>query len=524
MFLSTDKSNTQAAWAVVIGFALLRLAYSTTFPLVPDETNYWQWSRHLAWGYHDQAPLLAWAIGVGTAIFGHTELGVRFPSVVAVAVASAYMVAMARRWVSARAAFQTAVLTQSILAFNVGGLLATPDGLQAAGWAAAAYHVARAYEDDSWTQWLMGGAWFGFGILSKYTMVIFLAGAYLYGLLSRTHRSRLAGIRPYAGVALGTAMFTPVIFWNAANNWNSVRHVAYIGGANEGFALHWKYFGDFLASQAGLLSPLVFILILTAWVMQVKKKHRDEAWIYDYLWFTSIPMFIGFALLSFHARVYGNWPAAGYLTASVLVAAFFGRSDRGEAGGLSPRPGTRLWPWAVGFSYVVTALVLIQAAWPVLPLPVHLDRTTTEIQGWPELGKKAGEMHRRMPNPENTFIAGLRYQTASELAFYMPGQPRTASINRWKRPNVYDYWWTDDDLRGKDALVVTYFPDSRETSLHQVFDRVEPPVALKIFRAPLFYRSRAQEPPARIFYLYRAYGFKGGLRWIPPTPSDIRAG
>ena len=27
-------------------------------------------------------------------------------------------------------------------------------------------------------------------------------------------------------------MFIPVIVWNAANGWNSARHVAYIGGAN----------------------------------------------------------------------------------------------------------------------------------------------------------------------------------------------------------------------------------------------------------------------------------------------------
>jgi 4-amino-4-deoxy-L-arabinose transferase-like glycosyltransferase len=513
-----------AAWAWVIGFGLMRLLYSGTFPLVPDETNYWQWGRHMAWGYHDQAPLLAWAIRLGTMILGQTEMGVRLPSVVAVTVASAYMVAMAGRWVSARAALQTAILTQSILAFNVGGLLATPDGLQAAAWAAAAYHVARAYESDDWSQWLLGGFWFGFGILSKYTMVIFLPGAYLYGLFSSRHRSRLAGIRPYIGVALGTVMFLPVIFWNAANNWNSVRHVAYIGGANESFALHWKYFGDFLASQAALLSPLVFILILMAWVLQLKKAHRGESWIYSYLWFTSIPMFAGFALLSLHARVYGNWPSAGYITVMVMLAAFFREPDNTRSKGNGPRPGTRLWPWAVGTSYVITALVLIQAAWPVLPVPVHLDRTTTEIQGWPELGRKTGEIQRRMPDPRNTFIAGLRYQTASELAFYVPGQPHTASINKWKRPNVYDYWWMDSDLRGKDAVVVTYFPDSHLERLHLVFDRVDPPVALKIYRAPLFYPERAKEPPARVFYIYRAYGFKGGLRWIPPNSTDIRAG
>ena len=518
MFFRTDRSYIGGAWALVIGLGILRLLYSATFPLVPDEANYWQWSRYLDWGYHDQAPLLAWAIRLGTLVLGHTEMGVRLPSVLALTGTSAYLVAMAARWVGPRTAFQTALLTQSILAFNVGGLLATPDGLQALAWAGAAFHVARAYEDDTWGQWLAGGIWFGLGFLAKYTMVIFLPGAFLYGLCAARHRPRLAGLRPYAGVALGLVMFAPVIYWNAAHNWNSVRHVAYIGGANESLAIHWKYFGDYLASQAALISPLVFLMILAAWIIQAKKFRRHGQWIYVYLWFTSIPMFAGFALLSLHSRVYGNWPAAGYLTASILVAAFFGAPR--ETG----RSACRLWPWALGLSYLISVVVLVQAAWPILPVPVHLDRTATEIQGWPELGRKAGELKARMPDPSKTFLAGLRYQTASELAFYAPGRPRTVSINKWKRPNVYDYWWTDQDLIGKDAVVVTYSPDSHITRLNQVFERVAPPLEMKVFRAPLFYRSRRNEPPAQVFYLYRAYGFRGGLRWIPLNASDIRAG
>lgn len=60
------------------------------------------------------------------------------------------------------------------------------------------------------TAWL----WiFAFGMLSKYTMVIFLPGAYLFGLLWAPYRSRLATFPPYAAVLLGLFMFLPVIFW-----------------------------------------------------------------------------------------------------------------------------------------------------------------------------------------------------------------------------------------------------------------------------------------------------------------------
>ena len=134
-------------------------------------------------------------------------------------------------------------------------------------------------------------------------------------------------------------------------------------------------------------------------------------------------MFVGFALLSFHARVYGKLARRPATSRHRCWWRPFSAGPTGEKPAGWPRvPAPALWPLGRGvFLRRSPPLVLIQAAWPVLPIPVHLDRTTTEIQGWPELGKKAGQMHSQMPNPENTFIAGLRYQTASELAFYVPG-------------------------------------------------------------------------------------------------------
>ena len=507
MTRDTDKQYMNAAWLWILGFTVLRLFYARLFLLAPDETNYWQWSRYLDWGYHDQAPMIAWAIRLATMALGHTEVAVRLPSLLAMALASGYLVCISGRWWGPRTAFATAVLTQGIFEFNVGGLMATADGLQAAGWAAAAYHVARGYESHTWRHWLLGGLWFGFGLLSKYTMVLFLPCAFLYGLFSPRHRHRLASVKPYCGVLLGVAVFLPVLYWNAANGWNSARHVAYIGGANEGFSLHLKYLGDLLGSQAALLSPLVFLLILWAWHRVLRKKHGTEKWICHYLFFTSFPMFAFFLLLSFHTRVYGNWPAAAFLTASVLVAALFSTQKK-------------IWKWTLGTAYGFTALVLLQIIWPVVPIPPDMDRTAYELSGWNTLGEAAEVMRQKMPRPEQTFLFGLRYQIASELAFYTPGNPRTVSINRWTRPNVYDYWWRDAELIGMDAVGVLREDGPLGKRLGDIFERVDPPQPLTIYRTRPFSQKRE---PIKTYYLFRAYGFKGGIHWKPPNPNDIRA-
>ena len=518
MRLSENNYHMVWAWLLIVGCTIGRIVYAQSFPLTPDETNYWQWSRYLAWGYHDQTPMIAWSIHLSTQILGHTELAVRLPSIISMAVASAYMVLMARHWFSTRIAWQTALFTQSIFIFNVGALLATADGLQGAGWAASCYYVARGFDTHRWRHWIAGGLGFGFGLLSKYTMVLFLPFVFAFGLMHCRHR--LSSLRPYVGCAIGVLLFIPVLVWNADNDWNSVRHVAYLGGANESFQLHFKYFAEFIGAQAGLLTPLAFVMVCAGWIWVVRRWNRQNRWIYHYLLWTSLPMILGFALLSLHTRVYGNWPCAGYLTACVLSAAIWS-SPTENAASSKEKKYRRMWRVTVGSAYVLTAIVLLHVIVPILPIPADKDRTLYEIRGWDDLGIQVADVHRSLPDPSNTFLFGLRYQIASELAFYVPGQPYTVSINRWNRPNVYDYWWQDKDLIGKDAVGVLRNGDSQER-LREVFTRVDSPKPFYLYPKKRGRKPEGAAVPAKILYIYRCYGFKGGLRWISPRQDDIR--
>jgi undecaprenyl-diphosphatase len=508
----TDRYYIKTAIIWIAGWTVFRCLFAGHFLLTPDEANYWQWGRHLALSYHDQAPLIGWAIGLSTKLLGHTEFAVRLPTILAMTIASLYLVAMAARWFSAKTALAVALITQGVLEFNVGGLISTADGVQAAAWAGAAYHTARAFEDNTWKQWLAAGLFFGLGLLAKYTMVLFAPCVYVYGLLNANHRPRLFGIKPYAGLLAGSLLFTPVIVWNAAHGWSSARHVAFIGGAEEAFALRFDFLGDYLASQAALVTPLLFVAVLWAWWLAARGRYQPKNWMISYCFWTSFPVFALFLALSLKSRVYGNWPGAGFLTASLLAAAFFA-PRRQKTPPQKPLPRPRFWKACLISAYLITLPVLVQTVWPVLPIPVKLDRTLTELSGWDQIGITAGTLKNSMPKPENTFLFGLRYQEASQLAFYTPGNPQTVSINRWGRPNVYDYWWEDEDLLGKDAIGVTRENDLHKHILPQVFERVDPPIALHIM---------AKRQEVRTVYLYRAYGFKGGLRWIPPSSGDIR--
>ncbi len=495
----TEPSSRRLTW-LILGLALaVRLLMSSHFLLSQDETNYWQWSRYLDIGYYDHPPMIAWTIWLAGRLFGQTEFAVRLPTILGISIASLYLCLLAARCFSWRIALHTALASQSILLFNGAALIATPDGLLLPCWAAACYHAALAAEEDKARQWLLTGLCFGLGLLSKYTMLLFLPLLFLSLMSSSTGRQRLMTWKPWLGLLAGLLLFTPVLIWNARHNWVTFRHVLFQGGANKSTLFTVDYLAEFFGSQAGLLSPVLFCFLVAAWLRGWRNRENQR----DLLLWMSLPGFVVFSLLALHVRIYGNWPAPVYLTALPLAAGLYA--------------GRRCWNFGLGLAWVMSAAVMLQVLYPALPVPAEHDRTAHETKGWDELGRKVAQMQQRMPRPDKTFIFGLRYQFASELAFYVPNQPRTVSINRWSRPNVYDFWFDDQMLLGMDALGV-YEYKGMDAMLRQVFNRVLPERKFVLYRTSPWFGKEA----VQTLYLVRCFGFKGGLRWQPKDPRDIR--
>ena len=62
-----------------------------------DEAYYWTWSKESALSFLDHPPMIAWFIRFGTAIFGDTNLGVRFAGIVAMLVTQLLLADIVRR-------------------------------------------------------------------------------------------------------------------------------------------------------------------------------------------------------------------------------------------------------------------------------------------------------------------------------------------------------------------------------------------------------------------------------------------
>src|SRR5712691_2747057 len=62
--------------AGLLGLTAIRLAIASTLPIGDDEAYYWEWSRHLAVGYVDHPPAIAYFVWAAVRILGHTPLAV----------------------------------------------------------------------------------------------------------------------------------------------------------------------------------------------------------------------------------------------------------------------------------------------------------------------------------------------------------------------------------------------------------------------------------------------------------------
>lgn len=305
------RTETQFFAALGILF-LLRLVAGALLPLSADEAYYWLWSRHLAAGYFDHPPAIAWLIRAGTLFFGDTVFGVRVMGIVASFGATWFV------WKTAvillkdeRAGAVAALLFNLTLMITVEMLAATPDTPQIFFAAVFVWCLAKIAQTGDGRWWLAAGAAAGFGLLSKYSTLFLGTGALVWLIVNREQRRWLASFWPYLGGALAFLIFLPNLVWNASHGWATF---VFQFGRIEGSHLTLKYLGEFLGAQLLLATPFILILGLFG-LASANWQDKRRSLIAAVLW----PSIAYFLYHSLHDRVQGNWPC--YLFPVLVIAA-----------------------------------------------------------------------------------------------------------------------------------------------------------------------------------------------------------
>lgn len=219
--LSSTTRWRLAVMAVVGYVVLLRIVYQGSIDLIPQEAYYWNYAQRPALGYLDHPPMVAWLIWLGTSVFGDTEFGIRIGATLSWMATAFFVFRFANNLFGRTPAFLSLLLL-SILPFFFGiGMLMTPDAPLTAAWAGALYFLERALIGNREKAWLGAGMCIGLGMLSKYTIALLGPAAIVFLIIHPGSRRWFFTKWPYLCAILAAALFSPVIVWNATNDWAS---------------------------------------------------------------------------------------------------------------------------------------------------------------------------------------------------------------------------------------------------------------------------------------------------------------
>ncbi len=455
---------------------LVRLGYLYIVPLDlgADESYYWDWSRRLDLGYYDKPPMIAWINALSTMLLGVSAQAVRMPAVVFGALGLIGMYLCGRRMFNAEVAFWGLAAWLATPGTAALGLIMATDALLTGFWCLALYTLWRALEAQKanafW--WLLTMLLVGLGSLSTQMMLIFPLLLILYLLFSED-RKQLFSRWPWLMWSGSLLFLIPPLWWNFQHDWITVRHsVRQFEPVGSSMFDHFKTFGEFVAGQMGLVTPITWLLLLLLTVtllLKVLKWSRQTRFLFI---FGAVGLF-AISGLSFRQSINPNWPVTFYPAALLLLAAW-GR-EQVSAGFFDKMRGWFVPGIKLGIFLTLLAY-LLPFAMQLSFLPLGKIDPTSRIKGWQELGQQVGETLQQQPRPEQTIVISPLRNYPAEVAFYSPGNPITYKWpgNPPRISSQYELWPGPVDKLGWDALILHDADSPLPNDLVNIFENVVP--------------------------------------------------
>src|SRR6202166_1910438 len=460
--------------ATILALVVLRLAAAAWTPLTFDEAYYWMWSKHLAGGYYDHPPMVAYVIRLGTMMAGDSEFGVRLASILlALPMSWAVYRTAAILFGGQRVAATATILLNVTLMAAVGTLIVTPDAPLLVASSFVLFSLAKVLETGRGAWWLAVGAAVGAALLSKYTALFFGPAILIWLAGVPKLRRWLLSPWPYLGGLVALLIFSPVILWNADHHW--VSFIKQIGRARiEDFKP--AFIGELIPTQIAFATPLVFILGAMGLYALLRRQAGASAarMLINATFWTIVAYFIWHSL---HARVEANWFAPVY-PAFAIAAAVAANLTRWD--GRQQRVVDFCLRWAAPTGVLMFALLIVQANTDALS-GYRRDATVRSVGvGWREL---AGEIEAVRARVGATCVLAPDYGTTGWLVLYLP--KGTCVVQPTQRIRWVNMPEPDPALLAGKLLYVAEARPGGRPYLKETFARVERVAELKRMRGPL---------------------------------------
>jgi hypothetical protein len=206
------------ALALAVAALLLHAATAGRYGYFRDELYFIACSKHLAWGYVDQPPLVAVAAWL-SAPAGHALLALRALPVLAAAL-TVYVVVCLTREVGGGRFAQALAGAATLLtpAYLLLGNTLTTTSFEPLSWTLLVYVCVRIVRGAGLGWWTALALVIAFGAYGKYSIALPVVGLTV-GLLATPERRLLRSVRPAYAAGLALLLLAPNLAWQAAHGW-----------------------------------------------------------------------------------------------------------------------------------------------------------------------------------------------------------------------------------------------------------------------------------------------------------------
>ena len=239
------KTDNLILFIMALGAVVFHIALNGQYGFHRDELDFLMNARQLAWGYVSYPPITPFFARIGLELFGESLRGLRVLPAIAQGVAMILGALIARDMGGKRnaqilTAFAVFITPVSLM----GGTMIMYFSFDYLWWVMVAFFTVRLLATDDARYWLGIGAGIGLGMMTKYTMIFWVAGL-VVAVLVTPARKYLRSKLLYLGAGLALLIFLPNLIWQIQHNFISLEYLSSIHTRD----ISWGRADDFLPKQ-----------------------------------------------------------------------------------------------------------------------------------------------------------------------------------------------------------------------------------------------------------------------------------
>ncbi|MGI9035136.1 MAG: glycosyltransferase family 39 protein [Pyrinomonadaceae bacterium] len=435
---------------------LLHAIFNNNYGFHRDELATIDDARYLAWGYVAYPPVTPFIARLAFALFGDSLVGLRFFGALAIGIAMVLSGLMARALGGSRFAQLLAALGVAVAPICIiQGSLFQYVSFDYLCWVCIAFLMIKLLQTDNPRWWLGIGAFIGIGMLTKYTVALFVIGI-VVGVLATRARRYLKSPWLWAGVAVSLIIWLPNIVWQIQHQFISIDFMRSIHERDVAIGRTQ----NFIAEQFFICTNFVTVPLWLAGLW-FYAKHPLGARFRAVFWMFVIPLIL---FIFLQGRSYYFAPAYPMLFAAGGILCERGINSRSLNFARLIRAGIIIILLGGG---AIFSLVLM----PIAPVNSALWRKSAAMQdnfveeiGWRELTETVAAIYNNLPDDEKSqagILAG-NYGEAGAINLYGTdyGLPKVISTTN-------SYWLRGYGEPAPQTLIVVGYSQAKVGELFE---------------------------------------------------------